>query len=330
MYHLRFVYPWVLFIGIPCLIIALLYRKYRYTFTTYTFPLTHFINERNLSTSFIGGTIGFLMRGISLLLLLFLVARPQFVDVNAEVHVEGIDIMLVLDVSGSMQFFDDMHDRRTRIEVAKQEALSFIEKRKNDPLGVVLFGREVISRCPLTLDKQLLREIVAGINLGDIDADGTALSLGILTAINRLKSSKAASKIMIVLTDGEPTPEVDIPPQNAIEMAQKYGIKIYTIGIGGDHGGLFNDPIFGIRPMGFRLNSDLLNYFSEQTGGQFFEAKKPADVERIYSIIDTLETTEYDTTIYNRYYDFFFPILIIVMALLFFEWCAHATWWFIV
>lgn len=256
------------------------------------------------------------LRGITLGGLLLLTARPQLVDRHSKINVEGIDIMMVLDVSGSMQLFDDINDPRTRIDVAKEEAVNFIKKRDNDPIGIVLFGNQALSRCPLTLDKNMLVQLIDETSLGLIDPDGTMLSRGLVMALNRLKKSTAASKIIIMLTDGEPTPG-DLDPNIAIQLAQKYHVKMYTIGIGNEEGAYFRHPIFGVQMVPSGLNKNLLYALAEKTGGKFFEARKPADLATIYATIDALEKTQYETDVYHNYYDIFMPFLWILVGLVY-------------
>src|ERR1700733_2248312 len=173
------------------------------------------------------------IRMVILALLVFLMGKPQRIDYHSKITVDGNDIILVLDVSGSMQHRDYEDDERSRLEVAKDEACRFIHKRTNDALGLVIFGNDALSRIPLTLDKKMLQKAVDSLQIGVLDPEGTVLAKALVTAANRLKNSKAKSKVIILLTDGAPTPN-DIDPAVAIQIAQKLGIKIYTIGIGGD------------------------------------------------------------------------------------------------
>ena len=161
-----------------------------------------------------------------LCLLALICARPQLVDSRTEVTVEGIDIVLALDLSGSMAMRDFENDPRTRIDIAKDEALEFIKKRPHDAIGLVIFGNDALSRCPITHDKKLLEETVKELHIGMIDYEGTLLATALVTAASRLKHSKAKSKVIILLTDGNPS-ENDINPETAIQVAQKMGIKIY-------------------------------------------------------------------------------------------------------
>ncbi len=263
---------------------------------------------------------------VILLLLCLLVSRLQKIDPKSKVKVEGIDIMLVLDVSQSMELSDDLHDFVTRIAIAKKEAINFIDHRINDPIGLVLFGRYALSRCPLTLDKDLLRQMISKIEIGEIDPSGTSLAIGMMNAINRLKKSTAKSRIMIVLTDGQPTPG-DLDPNIVIEVAQKLDIKIYTIGIGSKDGGFFHHPVFGPIKQGEVFDHKLLSAIAKATGGQFFEAKNAQEMKQIYNKIDQLEKTTTEATIFTKKIEYFDLLIRLIMGLLILElFLAYFVW----
>lgn len=324
----RFAFLTILIFGLVTLLVAalirlLFYKEPRYLFSYVSLALSKGIPSKSWRKKAI-----LFLRFFSLLMLVFLMARPQLVDSHSQIHVEGVDMVIALDVSGSMQCFDDVKDQRSRITIAKKEALDFIEKRENDPIGLVIFGMQAVSRCPLTLDKKMLRDIINSIELGVIDAQGTALAVGMLTAANRLKNSTAKSKVIILLTDGEPTPEIDIDPEEALKVVKKLGIKVYTIGIGGEYGGLVNHPLLGIRQMGISLNKPLLEHIAKETGGHFFEAKNAADMKRIYETIDRLEKTEYDATVFTKYEDIYKPLLVISIMTLLVELLISTFVWF--
>ncbi len=325
-YSIRFAYLPVLYGALPLLAFAAWYRWRYYKNPVYKYSLTSFLISRNVQVKVPHKMILAAMRFITLVGLAFLIARPQLVDEQSKVMIEGIDIMMVLDVSGSMQLFDDLKDQRSRIDVAKTEAVKFIEKRENDPVGLVLFANESVSRCPLTLDKKMLHSIVDDTELGVINPEGTMIAKALIMALNRLKHSKAKSKIIILITDGEPTPG-DLNPRAAIELAKKFGIKIYTIGIGGD-GGFFKHPMFGIQRYGVGLNTDLLSTLAEQTGGKFFEARRSQEMGKIYDEIDKLEKTEYETDVYHKYYDVFMPFLWALICLFCLELFLARFLWF--
>lgn len=327
-YFFRFANPWLVFVG---LVAVMIFGIIRYFFTKpviLNYSLTSSLKKEGYELNRLFEHVPYIIRLLTLIVLALLLGQPQFVNVKSKRHVDGIDIMMVLDVSGSMQCFDDLRDRRKRFEVAKEEAIRFIKKRDDDQIGLVLFGKDVISRCPLTLDKNILQEILEKLELGTIDPDGTVLCMAISMAAKRLKDSKAKSKIMIVLTDGEPTPGLDVKPEIAIALAKKLGIKIYTIGVGGEHGGLWHDPIFGIRQMGFKLNKELLNALAHHTDGNFFLAQKPDDMKKIYDTIDSLEKSEYEVPIFTHYTELVIPFIIFALMLFFLELILTSFVWF--
>ena len=230
--------------------------------------------------------------------------------------------MLVLDTSESMNDPEYEGSKKTRMDVARDEALKFIEKRDNDPIGLVIFSGVAVSRAPLTLDKQVLKEILLTTGTSTIPAPGTALSRAILTAANRLKKSTAKSRIMIVLTDGVPMGDID--PHLAIDMAKKLGIKIYTIGIGSEETEWKFHPIYGRIQT---LNIPLLKTIAAETGGQFFLAQNAAEMETVYDTIDALERTDYETPIFARYFEYFMPLLWLACILLLLETILTSLWW---
>lgn len=315
MFSIHFAYPFILYTLIPVLCGAAWYRYKYYKTPLYQYPLTGILLKNQVISKDWKTPVFTASRLIVLLGLVLMIARPQKVDEQSKVMIEGIDIMLVLDVSGSMQLFDDPHDKRQRIDIAKKEAINFVNKRDNDPIGLVLFGQEAVSRCPLTLDKTVLTDIIKDIELGVIDPEGTALSKALITALKRLKNSTAKSKIIILLTDGAPSPG-DLHPDDVVALAQKYGVKIYTIGIGGKYGGLFEHPMFGIQQAGVPLNTDLLEMFARKTNGKSFIATNQQELATIYNTIDQLEKTEHETEIYKNYHDIYWPYLAFLALLL--------------
>lgn len=316
-----------LYIGIPVLCAAILYRMLWYKPSTYQFPLAHYLSEAGFTCTYVGPLL-FWLRVAVLAACLLLMARPQLADSNSQVTVEGIDIMLVLDVSGSMRLFDDLQDQRSRIQMAKEEAIKFVDKRQHDPMGLVIFGAYAVSRCPLTLDKKMLKNIINDLKIDTIDASGTALSIALITGANRLRSSKAKSKIIILLTDGEPTPGHDTDPQEAIAIANKLGIKVYTVGLGSEDGGFLQDPRHGIGKYGSAVNKRLLMMIAQKTGGAFFQAEKPEDMARVYDTIDQLEKTDVEATIFTKYHDLLFPYIWLLLAVCLIELLARSFIWY--
>jgi Ca-activated chloride channel homolog len=325
-YFVRCANPWVLVVLFPLLAACVLIKvKWRRT-PAYRSSLGSLLDKYAFVSSHQYKTIFFCMRVLALAVLAFLLSRPQLVDERSNIWVEGIDMMLVLDVSGSMDFRDYGDDKASRVDVAKEEAIRFIDKRVHDPLGLVIFGQEAVSRCPMTTDKNILKSIVQDLHIGSINPDGTMLSRALLTAANRLKNSHAKSKIIIVLTDGEPSPG-DESPELAIAVAQRMGIKIYTIGIGSGEEKVFMHPLYGMigKP---GINKQLLSDIASKTGGKFFLAENQQEMRSIYDEIDRLEKTEYQTNVFSHYYELFMPFLWFVLIVMLLEVCLASWMWF--
>ncbi|TET06549.1 VWA domain-containing protein [Candidatus Dependentiae bacterium] len=324
----RFAYPFVLYLFLPSLIILAFIRLRWARQARYRYSLASEFKQSGLASNHPYKKILFVLRMLSLLGIAFLIARPQLVDLQSKVKVEGINIILTLDISGSMHLQDDENDNRSRINVAKEEAIRFINKRDNDAIGLVLFANDAISRCPLTLDKKILNSIIEEVDIGTINPDGTLLARGLITAINRLRKTKAnaRSNIIILLTDGTPS-EGDLDPTVAIEVAKQLGIKIYTVGIGSDTDKVFMHPFYGIVAYP-KVNKELLSNIAKETGGKFFLANNPQDMRAIYDTIDQLEKIEQEMPLFSHYYDIFMPFLWFVFILLVLELFLSSLIWF--
>jgi Ca-activated chloride channel family protein len=325
-YFFRFEQLWILFITVPLLVGFAFFRQWYFAPISYSYSLGEAVKSNRYESKHPYKKILYVVRLFFLLLLALLVAKPQLVDSRSNMLVDGIDIMLVLDASGSMQYQDYSDDERSRFEVAQEEAIRFSKKRMNDAVGLVLFAKDAISRCPLTLDKKIIHDMVSCLKLGDIDPDGTMLATAVVTAVNRLKHSSAKSKIMILLTDGEPSPG-DMSFNAAIEIAKKFNIKVYAVGIGSDQEGIIMHPFYGMiaKP---KVNSVLLQQIAHETGGMFFMARDEHDMREVYETIDCLEKTKHETPLYSRYFDVFIPILLISVGLLFIEQILSSFIWF--
>lgn len=313
-YFFRFEAWWLLGITLPLIIAGILLRRWLARPLYFRHALVTEFKEKKYVSRHPYQKIFYAIQIIVLLILAFIIPKPQLVDSRSNIIVEGIDIMLVLDASGSMQFQDYSDDERSRFDVAKEEAIRFIKKRINDALGLVIFGKDAISRCPLTMDKKIVTEMVDTLAIGDIDPDGTMLATAMVTAINRLKKSKASSKIMILLTDGEPSPG-DMDPAAVSAIAKKFGIKVYTIGIGSDKDEVFLHPLYGMvaKP---KVNALLLQKIANDTGGRFFMAHNARDMRSVYDTIDHLEKTKHEAPLYSRYFDIFVPCIFVIIILL--------------
>ncbi len=301
------------------------YKPSRYSYTLVTV-----LEKAGLVAGQWRNRLLFILRALILIFLVTLVARPQLIDPTSAVKDKGVAIMLALDLSGSMQLFDDMNDKSSRIKTELREARQFIEKREHDPIGLTFFAQDVIARAPLTHDKQLLKEILDETQLGVINPNGTKLAQGLLVAAQRLKNTQAASKIIILLTDGAPSPD-DLDPRQALSVVKKLGIKVYTIGIGDDQGGFVFNPHFNvISRQNSPLNKELLQLIAAETGGAFFEAKKPQDMGRIYQTIDNLEKTGFEKPLYQHYHELAMPLLWLVLLLLSIEIILRCFLWRII
>ena len=257
------------------------------------------------------------LRSIAFFMFICALARPQKVESEHEFETKGIDIVLTLDISGSMLAED--FKPVNRISVAKEEAKRFIKGRENDRIGLVVFARKGYTQCPLTLDYNVLVHLIDEVEIGLV-ADGTAIGLGIATAVNRLRDSDAKSKVIILLTDGENNAG-NINPITAAELAKSFGIRIYTILIG--RGGLvpfpIEDPIFGKRYVQAEVKVDqkTLKRIADIADGHFFSAGDPKALAESYKQINQLEKTEVKVKEYSSYYELFrfflIPGLIILL-----------------
>ncbi len=256
-----------------------------------------------------------LFRNATFALFIFALARPQAVSKERELETKGVDIMLSLDISGSMLAEDFKPENR--MLVAKQEAKKFVRGRESDRIGLVVFARDAYTQCPLTLDYEVLNFLVDQVQIGMIQ-DGTAIGMGIATAVNRLRESDAKSKVIILITDGENNAG-KIDPVTAAELARTFGIKIYTIGVG--RGGLvpfpINDPLFGKRYVQAKVDVDefVLKRVADITGGLFFRARDPKALTDVYAKISELEQTEVKVKEYESF-DELFPYFLISAVLL--------------
>ncbi|MDO9257577.1 MAG: VWA domain-containing protein [Bacteroidales bacterium] len=254
------------------------------------------------------------LRMLAVGLLILALARPQTNLNRQDISVEGIDIMLATDISSSM-LAEDL--RPNRIEAAKEVAVEFISSRPDDRIGLVVFSGESFTQCPLTSNHALLINLFKEIGVGMID-DGTAIGDGLATAVNRLKESKAKSKVIILLTDGVNNMG-SIDPQSAAEIAELYGIRIYTIGVGTMGTALV--PVrtqFGIQyqRMEVQIDEARLQKISALTNGKYFRATNKQKLEQVYKEIDRLEKSKIDVTEFSRKKEEFLAFVIFALVLL--------------
>ncbi len=241
-------------------------------------------------------------------LLVAALARPQLQNTTIERSTEGIDIVISLDISSSM-LAEDI--KPNRLIASKELAAEFIDRRMSDRIGINVFARESFTVVPPTLDYNLVKNMLETVDLGMV-RDGTAIGMGIATAINRLRESDAESRIIILLTDGMNNAG-EIDPITAGEMAASFGIKVYTIGIGtrGTAPYPVDDPIFGRRYQNVQVNidEDMLIHIAEVTGGRYWRATDLDEYQEIYHEIDQLEQSEVEEIIYVDYEDRYFSYL---------------------
>ena len=261
----------------------------------------------------------FLLRIILISLVVCILARPQSRHSWSNTDVEGIDIMLAVDVSTSMLAQDF---KPNRVEALKEIAQRFIEKRPNDNMGLTMFAGEAYTQCPLTTDHTVLMNLYNSVDCnmamrGVID-DGTAIGDGIMNAILRLKESQAKSKVIILLTDGVNN-SGNISPQTAAEIAKKYGIRIYTIGIGRNGMAPYPLPTGGTAMLPVEIDEQTMTKISTETGGQYFRAQKNAELDAIYQDIDKMERTKFNVKQFSRRGELYQPFALAAMAVLLLE-----------
>lgn len=263
------------------------------------------------------------LRSTAIILLVIALARPQYGNEQTKVTTEGIDIVLAVDVSGSMlaEDFEIGGQRYNRLHVVKPVVKDFIMKRTNDRIGLVVFAGRPYTQCPMTLDYGMLLQLLEKAEIGMVE-DGTAIGSALGSSIERLKDTKAKSKVIILLTDGRNNAG-EIDPFTAAEIARTFGIKIYTIGAGTK--GLAPYPamdIFGNRVMKqvkIDIDDDALKEIAKITDGKYYRATDTESLKEIYSQIDKLEKTETEVTQYTEYNELFHYFLLPALGLLLVE-----------
>ena len=233
-----------------------------------------------------------------IILIIIGLARPRIIQSLQEKSIEVIDIVLVIDISSSMLATDF---KPNRLEVVKKTAKNFIEKRDGDRLGILVFAGESFIQCPLTVDHDVLLSLMDEISVAQQSFDGTAIGMAIANATNRLRKSTAKSKVMILLSDGSNNAG-ELDPNTAADLANQFGIKIYTIGAG------TNQDVSFIPGRGYirnEIDEKTLQSIAKQTGGAYFRATNNQALEEIYSTIDELERTEVEIKVYTQYQELY-------------------------
>lgn len=240
----------------------------------------------------------FILRIVALIMIILVLARPQSTNKWQSSEIEGIDIMLTIDVSTSM-LAEDL--KPNRLEAAKDVAAEFINGRPNDNIGIVVFAGETFTQCPLTTDHTVLLNLFQGIRTGIIE-DGTAIGMGIANAVTRLKDSKAKSKVIILLTDGTNN-RGDISPLTAAEIAKSFGIRVYTIGVGTNGTAPYPYPTaMGVQyiNMPVEIDEKMLTQIASATDGQYYRATSNSKLKEVYEQIDQLEKTKLNIREYSK------------------------------
>ncbi len=257
-----------------------------------------------------------LLRALAFTALVIALARPQLTLKEEVIKAEGIDIFLVIDLSSSMLAQDFKPDR---LEVCKRVAAEFVAKRKYDRIGLAVFAGEAFTQCPLTTDQRMLTDFINGLRCGILE-DGTAIGMGLATAVNRIKDSEAKSKVIILLTDGVNNAGY-VRPLTAAEIARQFGIRVYTIGVGREGEAL--SPIsrrsdgryvFGLARV--EIDEELLVQIADLTGGRYFRATNNRSLEEVYVEIDRLEKTVIEVTSVKRYSEEFYRFVWAAVLLL--------------
>lgn len=271
-------------------------------------------------------------RLLALAMLVLGAAQPRLTKTSTTVKASGIDIVVALDLSGSMESEDFIlgGNRLNRLEMAKRVLRKFIQNRPNDRIGLVVFGAQAFIGAPLTLDHDFLEDCIERLHVGVIDESRTAIGSGLATAINRLRDRKAKSKIVILMTDGQNNAG-KIAPLTAAELAQALGIKVYTIGVGTR--GIAPMPVkvrgqkIGYRPVEVDIDEDTLRQIAKMTGGKYYRADNAQRFQEIYAEIDQLEKTEAEVKKFAEHTELFAWFVGAGTALLLLEIVLGQTLW---
>lgn len=322
MKNVTFLHPeffW-LFLALPLAVVWYLYSRKKHTATIKMSSLAPFANSKTVLSKI--KPVLFVIRLLALSAIIVALARPRSVDVTAKSRTtRGIDIVMAIDVSGSMLAKDL---KPNRLDALKRVASKFVEDRINDRIGLVVYAGESYTKTPVTSDKTVVLQSLKTVEYDDsIIEDGTGIGVGLATAINRLKDSKAKSRIIILLTDGVNNAGT-IDPRMAANIAEQYGIKVYTIGIGTNGMAPFpyaktSNGQFLFRNMKVEIDEDLMREIAKTTEGKYFRATNNKKLEEIYAEINKLETTEIEEKKYFNYDEKFKPFVWLAFGLVLIE-----------
>ncbi|CAL1521418.1 VWA domain-containing protein [Chitinophaga sp. MM2321] len=245
-------------------------------------------------------------------------ARPQTSNTSENIDSEGIDIVMAIDISGSM-LAEDLQPNR--MEAAKKVAMDFVDKRISDRIGLVVFSGESFTQCPITTDHAVLKNQIMQVKSGMLQ-DGTAIGMGLATSVDRLRNSHVKSKVIILLTDGVNNTGL-VDPLTALEIAKAFKIRVYTIGVGTIGKAPFPMPMSDgsvqMVMQDVQIDEPLMKKISKETGGKYFRATSTGDLKNIYGEIDQLEKTKVEITSYKRFAEHFFPLAMIALGCILLE-----------
>jgi len=319
--HIDFAFPWMfgLFALLPFLIWQYAKKNSRKQ-ATIKVSTVHAFTVSSWKSRF--RHLPFILRILALSCLIVALARPQKRNDDQLTQGEGIDIVLAMDVSGSMGSRDILP---SRLEAAKEVAQEFVRNRPVDRIGLVIFSGESFTQCPITTDRNTLLTQINLLESRRFLIDGTVIGEGLATAVDRLRESKSKSKVVILLTDGkEDPPETRlIDPLTALDIAKSQSVKVYTIGMSAidttNNAAIVKENVKGGNVSSNYLDEELLRRIATETGGQYFRAIDKESLNNIYKQIDTLEKTKIEVTAFKRYQERFFPFVLAALALLFLE-----------
>lgn len=311
-----------LLVIVPAMIVFYLLKQQKVSASVRMPGLEHFGNTMPTFRHYLRHIL-FAFRCLAIALLIIILARPQKTDKFQDVSTEGIDIVLTQDISGSMLARDFKPDR---LEAAKNIATEFISGRPYDRIGLVVFSGESFTQCPLTTDHAVLINLLREIQSGMIE-DGTAIGMGLATAVNRIKDSKAKSKVIILLTDGVNN-KGEIAPATAAGIAKTFGIRVYTIGVGTQ--GMAPYPVqtpYGMQyqNMPVEIDEEILQEIAQTTGGKYFRATDNNKLIQVYQEIDKLEKSKIDVRQFTRKEERYFIPALIAFVLMMLEILARNT-----
>lgn len=322
--HMSFAYPWMF--GLLLLIPVMIWWQYsRKKHDNPSMRLTTISGIKEVKPTWRVRLrpAMFWLRVLALCFLIIALARPQSSSVNETIDSEGIDIVLSIDVSGSM-LAEDL--KPNRIEAAKSVAENFVDNRPTDRIGLVIFAGESFTQVPITIDHNVLKEQISKIKSGVL-VDGTAIGMGLATGVDRLRASKAKSRVLILLTDGVNNTGL-IDPSTALEIAKRYNVRVYTIGVGSEGQAPF--PVqtpFGTQKqmMPVQIDEALLQKIAKETGGKYYRATSNKSLKSVYNEIDQLEKTKIEVNSYKQYAELFFPFALLAICCLFVEMLLRYT-----